>query len=363
MILSDDIVMRECLRLARRGEGLASPNPLVGAVVVESGKIVARGYHARFGGPHAEVNCLSKFAGNPARATLYVNLEPCPHHGKTPPCTKAILSSGIRRVMIAMVDPNPLVRGRGIRTLRRHGVRVRTGVLRREAREVNRTFIKHVTTGLPYVHVKIAQSADGYIASARSRRRWITSLASRTLVHRWRAKTDAVLVGAGTVKADNPRLDVRLSEGRDPAVVILDGHCSVPLASRVFRGERRVFLFIDERVRKARRNKIARLESRGVRVVAQQGIKGRLSLRRVLRCLARENIGSILVEGGGNVYGQFLRSDLIDELSIFVAPAVFGHGVPLLGEGSERAERIGFLPRRTMTAIVGPDVLIKAWKE
>jgi diaminohydroxyphosphoribosylaminopyrimidine deaminase/5-amino-6-(5-phosphoribosylamino)uracil reductase len=335
----------------------------VGAVVVESGKIVARGYHARFGGPHAEVNCLSKFDGNSARATLYVNLEPCPHHGKTPPCTEAILSSGIRRVVIGMVDPNPLVRGRGVRKLRRHGVRVRTGVLREEAREVNRTFIKHVTTGLPYVHVKIAQSLDGYIATARRRRRRITSLASRTVVHRWRAKTDAVLVGAGTVKADDPRLDVRHCEGRDPAVVILDGHCSVPLASRVFRGERRVFLFIDKRVAKAKRKKIARLESRGVRVVAQPGTRGRLSLRRVLRRLGRENIGSVLVEGGGEVFDQFLRSDLVDEMSIFVAPAVFGHGLPLSREGSAGAERARFLPKRAMTAIVGPDVLIKAWKE
>ena len=199
--MSDDHerFMSECLLLAELGKGQVSPNPLVGAVLVRDGRVVARGYHQRCGGPHAEMNCLAHYTGDVRSATMYVSLEPCSHHGKTPPCADMLSGSGLRHVVVGMKDPNPLVSGRGIERLRNAGVEVTVGVLEREARELNRVFVTHIRAKRPYVHVKIAQSMDGFIASPNARRRWISSAASRALVHRWRAEYDAVLVGAGTV--------------------------------------------------------------------------------------------------------------------------------------------------------------------
>lgn len=308
---------------------------MVGAVLARDDRIVGRGYHSRFGGSHAEIQCIRNARGRVAGATLYVNLEPCSHYGQTPPCVDAIIAARIRNVVVAMVDPNPLVAGRGIRKLRSAGVTVSTGTLKDEAAELNRFFLHHVVRRSPYVHVKIAESVDGMIAPHRGASRWLTSRASKKLVHQWRAEHDAVLVGAGTIIADNPRLTTRLVRGRDPAVVILDGALRVPLNAKVFTAghRRRVIVCTSMRAVKEHETRARRLAKLGVFVLPVASGGYSLSLRLVLRMLYKLKIGSVLVEGGQLVFTSFLREGLADEVSVFVAPVVLGNGVPALKSG------------------------------
>jgi len=326
---ADEQYMRECLKLAARGKGRVSPNPLVGAVLVRDRRVIARGWHRRFGGPHAEVDCLRRARGPLGGATLYVNLEPCAHYGKTPPCTERIIASGVGTVAIGMRDPNPLVAGRGIRMLKGAGVRIRTGILEEESKELNKFFTTHITRSSPYVHVKVAQSIDGFIGGERAPR-YLSSPPSLTLVHRWRAEYDAVLVGAGTVRADNPRLTVRHHRGRDPHVVIIDGRMSVPESANVLRRDqgRGVFLCVAEDAARRLAGKVERLEGRGIAVLRFRTRKGQISLGDVFRELYKFSIGSVLVEGGSSIFNQVVRGHLADELSVFVTPILLGRGVP-----------------------------------
>ena len=359
MMRKHEDFMRECLRLAEQGRPLVSPNPMVGAVLVRDGRIIARGWHREFGAPHAEADCLRKARGDLRRATMYVNLEPCSHTGKTPPCADLIVNSGIRHIVVAMEDPNPKVAGRGLNRLRNAGVRVTLGVLRTEARALNRVFIHHITRRRPYVHLKIAQSLDGFVASPMLHTRWITSPQSRQRVHALRAQSDAVLVGAGTVRIDNPRLTVRHAKGRDPAVVILSGRRSIPKDSRVFRGGRDVFVLTPDGSRGATR--LRHLESKGVRILRVPGKQGRVPLRLALREIYKENIGSLLVEGGADVFGQFLRDDLVDELTIFLAPLGLGSGLPVFGGGKGLPRAISwFAGDRVSFSVSGRDIVLHA---
>jgi diaminohydroxyphosphoribosylaminopyrimidine deaminase / 5-amino-6-(5-phosphoribosylamino)uracil reductase len=356
----DTVLMRKCLALATRGAGFVSPNPLVGAILVDRrGKILASGYHRVFGGPHAEVECLDRCRGGAAGTTLYVNLEPCVHHGKTPPCTERIIRAGIRRVVIAIPDPNPLVAGRGIALLRRAGISVRVGLCAEEARSLNRHFLRHISSRMPYVHMKVAQTVDGKIAARGHRQIWISSPESRTLVHRWRATHDAVLVGAGTIRADNPRLDVRRVHGRNPDVVILDGNLRVSTLARVFRDtrSRRVFVCTTRTKNPRRVQAIRRMSLSGVVVLELPGAGHRLLLRRVLSELYRHNIGSILVEGGGDVFTQFVEEGLVDELSLFYAPTLLPGGVPAFGSSTRRGGRTR-RPGNICVCSVGKDALV-----
>jgi diaminohydroxyphosphoribosylaminopyrimidine deaminase / 5-amino-6-(5-phosphoribosylamino)uracil reductase len=343
--------MTQCLKLAALGEGRVSPNPLVGAVLVRNGRILSRGYHRRFGGPHAEVECLRNYGGDPRGATLYVSLEPCAHQGKTPPCTDLILASGIREVVVAMQDPNPLVRGRGIRRLRRAGVRVRTGILGAEARDLNERFVVGITRRRPYVHLKLAQSQDGFITHAAGTKRRITGREAKEVVHRWRASHDAVLVGAGTIRADDPALTVRHAAGRHPAVVVLDGRLSVPPDAQVFKSARDRRVYVVTGKGRKRTERVRRLlEAKGVGIIELPGSRGRLQLSRVLGELYRRQIGSLLVEGGADVAEQLISEGLVDRLSVFVAPVLFGEGLkgiaitgpaPVLKGFSVHAEQVG----------------------
>jgi diaminohydroxyphosphoribosylaminopyrimidine deaminase/5-amino-6-(5-phosphoribosylamino)uracil reductase len=359
----DSRMMRLCLELAARGAGMVSPNPMVGAVLARNGRVLARGYHRVFGGPHAEVNCLRRYRGSVRGATLYVSLEPCAHHGKTPPCVDLILERRIPRVVIAMKDPNPLVGGRGIRRLRRAGVRVEVGLLAREARELNRAFLTVVERGRPYVHVKAALSLDGRIAAREGEQSWISSPESRDVVHGWRATHDAVLIGAGTVLADNPLLTVRTGAGRDPDVVILDGALRSPLNARAFQEteRRRVFVITDRASLRREATHAHLLSLAGVMVVGLSGRNGVIPLGRVLSFLREQNIGSLLVEGGSMVFRQFVTAGLIDEMSLFVAPLLMGGGVPAFPPDPARAMRAVMLRATKLESrMVGPDVLMHA---
>jgi diaminohydroxyphosphoribosylaminopyrimidine deaminase/5-amino-6-(5-phosphoribosylamino)uracil reductase len=325
----DKRFMERALTLARRGIGRVSPNPMVGAVLVRNGRIIGEGFHRAYGGPHAEVNCIRQAKGNLLHSTMYVNLEPCSHFGNTPPCVDRIIDAGIQRVVIATKDPNPLVAGRGIRRLRAAGIMVRSGVLRGQATELNRFFFKHITTGIPYVHMKVAASLDGFIGRDGTSARLSSSPALR-MVHSWRSMYDAVLVGAGTIRTDNPRLTTRLVPGQDPQVVILDGKFSLPVSARVFETARRrqVLVCTDGSFLKSQERKARILASKGVMLLSFPGKHGVVDLRKILRELSSRGIGSVLVEGGSRIFSSFLRAGLLDELSTFVTPFLLGRGVP-----------------------------------
>jgi diaminohydroxyphosphoribosylaminopyrimidine deaminase/5-amino-6-(5-phosphoribosylamino)uracil reductase len=270
-----------------------------------------------------------------------------------------LATSGIGHVVVGMEDPHPLVSGNGIKKLKDAGVHVTLGILEDEARELNRVFTTHVKTGRPFVHVKMAQSLDGYISTPAARRRWISSAESRTLGHRWRSEYDAILVGAGTVRKDNPRLNVRMVKGRDPAVVVLDGRFKTGTNARVLRGGRRVFVFADREYVSPRREHQS--AARGVTVVPLKGERGRLPLRAVLKALYKHGIGSVLVEGGGDVFGQFIESRFVDELSLFIAPVVLGKGMPAFSAGSPDLSRV--IPEskfRISSSLVGGDIHLHA---
>jgi len=355
--------MLECLSLAERGAGYVSPNPLVGAIVVKNGTIVGRGYHRRFGGPHAEIHALRQ-AGDRARgATLFVNLEPCCHSGKTPPCTDAIIRAGAKRVVIGIRDPNPLVNGKAISLLRRSGIQVKTGILAPECRKLNESFITFITSGRPFVALKIAQTLDARIEDGSGRPRRISNEQSRRIVHALRARYDAVLVGANTIRVDDPQLTVRTIKGRDPYRVILDGNMSSPLSARVYRDNNRdrTILFVSRNAARKKRSSVSALRGRGVDVRALEASKGHLlKLESVLQELRRNNVASILVEGGGHTFRSFLKERLVDKIIVFVSPKLFGKGQSVWDRVDARTIRHLIL-RDVSTWNIGGDVMVESY--
>ena len=327
--MSDAHYMNLALKLAKKGEGGVNPNPLVGAVVVKGDTIVGQGYHAKFGGPHAEVAALND-AGEDARgATLFVTLEPCCHRGKTPPCTERIIKSGVSRVVVAVRDPNPLVDGKGISIITSEGIDVTEGLLTKEAMRMNEVFFKFITTGLPFVQLKLALSLDGKIATRTGDSKWITSLAARKEAHRLRRKLSAVMVGVGTVIADDPHLTVRHVAGRNPLRVILDGGGRTPLGAAVITDEEPTIVATCE----MSKEKEELVTKAGNKVWQQVDKTGALDLHALLSYLAEQQVDSILVEGGGEAASAFLKARLVDKISFFLAPIIIGGraAVPAVG--------------------------------
>lgn len=332
----DDLpFMRLALREARKGLGRTSPNPCVGAVVVQDGKVVSKGYHRRAGTPHAEVHALRR-AGEAAQgATIYVTLEPCNHTGKTPPCTQAILQAGISRVVVGMVDPNPLVAGSGCRFLEAQGVQVVGELLAADCRIINRPFIKHITTGQPWVVLKAGCSLDGKIAVADGRCAWITGPESRQEVHRLRHRLDAILVGVDTAINDDPSLTTRLvrGKGRDPLRVVLDSSLRLPLTAKMLTQESTAptWIFCGPQVDQERQRL---LQGAGAMIkMVELAPDGGLVLAQVLDLLGQADITSLLVEGGSRVHTSFLRQGQADQLSLFMAPLLLGQeSIPLVGD-------------------------------
>ncbi len=357
----DERWMARALALAERGRGLCSPNPMVGAVVVSEGRLVGEGFHARAGGPHAEAEALRQ-AGDRARgATLYVTLEPCNHQGRTPPCVDAILRAGIRRVVVAAGDPNPRVRGGGTRALREAGLEVLSGCREDEARACNRVFLAAMERLRPHVTLKCAMTLDGKIAAFDRSARWITGDAARLEAHRLRSQSDAVMVGIGTVLADDPALTVRLDPPwpREPLRIVVDSGARLPLAARLIDSgtpARAVVAVADE----APAERLARLEARGVTVLSCKSRDGRVDPADLCARLFALDVTGVLLEGGSELNGAFIEAGLVDRVAIFVAPlliggataptAVGGHG-RLLSE----AIRLQSLEARP----VGPDWLIE----
>ncbi|MFZ4619725.1 MAG: bifunctional diaminohydroxyphosphoribosylaminopyrimidine deaminase/5-amino-6-(5-phosphoribosylamino)uracil reductase RibD [Bacteroidota bacterium] len=330
MRTDDTYWMNRCLILARKGRGSVSPNPLVGAVIVKNGRKLGEGYHQFFGGPHAEVNAVSDALSRKhilAGATIYVNLEPCSHFGKTPPCVDTLIRYGFSRVVIAMKDPNPLVSGKGIAKLKEHGISVTIGILRSEAEFLNESFITSITTQRPFIALKAAQTSDGYIARPDGTSQWITNERSRALVHRLRSEFDAVVVGAGTVKQDDPELTVRTGAGRNPVRVIIDGNFSVPVKRKIFNKKSRTIIYISAAASDHEKKKMKLLISQGITVIPLSSVNGMLDLRLVAADLYRRNIASLLVEGGAHTYESFLNAKLTEKIYLFTAKKKFGSGI------------------------------------
>lgn len=349
--MTDAYWMARCLELARRAQGRTSPNPLVGAVVVAGDQAVGEGWHARAGADHAEVVALRE-AGDRARgATLYVNLEPCAHFGRTPPCTDAILAAGIRRVVAGMVDPHALVNGAGIRRLSQGGLDVSVGVLEAECRALNRPFLTAITRGRPLVVLKAAATLDGRIATATGQSRWITGEEARREGHVLRDRLDAILVGKGTALADDPRLDCRIPEGRDPVPVVLDSHLRVPPGARMFHGSQRALVYCVDSPPAG--DHPAQL------VQVPQGADGRPSVQAVLQDLLRRGIHSVLVEGGGQVHRAFLEAGVVDRIHLYLAPFVLAGGPGWVGgDPILRIEDAGRF-RCVHHSLVGEDLLVE----
>ena len=319
--MTDEIFMREALRIAKHAEGRTSPNPLVGAVVVRDGKIIAQGWHRKAGTPHAEIHALN-MAGELSRdATLFVTLEPCSHFGRTPPCARAIVDAGIKKVVAAMSDPNPKVAGRGFEILRSAGVEVEVGLLEDEARKLNEVFLKWVTQKLPFVTLKFACSLDGKISTVGGESQWISCEESRKFSHGLRDINDAILVGVGTVLADNPSLTTRLVDGKNPVRVIVDSNARIPLDSKVVTDKSaRTIVAVTSN---APPEKISALESHGVEIITAGNFQ-RVDLKILMRELAAREITSVLVEGGGTINFAMLEAQLVDKIFAFVAPKIIG---------------------------------------
>lgn len=348
--------MRHALALARRGKNHVEPNPMVGAVVVRSGRIVGEGYHRFFGGPHAEVEALRK-AGSRARGgTLYVTLEPCCHQGKTPPCTGLIVRSGIRLVVAAIQDRNPLVRGRGFTALRRAGIEVISNVMKKEAARLNAPFFKHIRNPHPTVVAKWAMTLDGKIATSTGDSKWISSGLSRQWAKQLRRESHAIVVGIQTVLNDNPRLLWRPSSLRNPIRVVLDRSARIPLDSVLVKTARRfrTCVFVEA---SAPERKIQALVRVGCRVLTLS----KISFASVLRELSRMGCRRILIEGGGAVLGSAFDAGIVDEVCVFVAPKIVGGRgatVPVMGKGV-RAMADAWHLRNVRIRSMGSDVIIR----
>ena len=338
---ADSRWMARALQLAQRGLPTTAPNPRVGCVLVKDGKNIGEGWHVRAGEPHAEVHALRAAGAAAQDATAYVTLEPCSHHGRTPPCAEALIEAGVARVVCAMQDPNPRVAGQGFAMLRAAGIAVECGLMEAAARDLNIGFVSRMTRGLPFVRSKIAASLDGRTALANGVSQWITGAAARVDVQHWRARSCALVTGIGTVLADDPQLNVRIATERQPLRVVLDSALRMPPTARMLQGGRVLVCTASQDA-----GKRAALERQGAEVLLLPVTAGQVDLPAVLRELARRGINEVLVEAGKTLNGALLRAGLVDELLLYLAPQLLGdaaRGLADLGELTQLEQRVGLV--------------------
>jgi diaminohydroxyphosphoribosylaminopyrimidine deaminase/5-amino-6-(5-phosphoribosylamino)uracil reductase len=359
--------MTLALRLAAKGRGTTSPNPMVGALVVKAGRIIGRGFHLRPGEPHAEILALRQAGAKARGATLYVTLEPCCHRQKrTPPCVPAVIRSGVRRVVVAMQDPNPSVQGRGVARLRRAGLLVTSGVGRDQAESLNRFYGHWVRTRRPYVILKAGMTLDGRIATARGNSRWITGTASRREVHRLRAQVDAVLIGSGTVRIDDPALTARTGprfkrlSARQPLRVVVDSRLRVPLDARILAQQREAKTVVATTcLAPARR--LRALRRKGIETIIVPLAGGRVSLPALFKALGRRGMTSVLIEGGSEINATALKAGLVDQVRLYIAPVLLGgrDAASVVGGRSPAHLAQAIRLARLRTRRLGPDLVVE----
>jgi len=347
--MNHQIFMKRTLQLAEKGWGNTNPNPLVGAVIVKDNQIIAEGYHAALGGDHAEIAVLKNSVGDVRGATLYVNLEPCSHHGRTPPCAESIIKSGIREVVISMIDPNPKVAGRGIQILKQAGIKVTTGVLESEARKLNEIFIKYITSDNPFLIMKTAMTLDGKIASVTGDSKWISCEESRRIVHWLRQRVSAIMVGSGTIIKDNPALTTRLPSGagKDPIRIIIDSQGRIPIDCMAVTetSGAKVILATTTHINPWKEENFIKI---GVHVIKTDSKDGHVDLSQLMQVLHTLEIDSVLLEGGGGLNAAALDAGIVDKVMIFIAPKIIGGeqavtpvegpGIPLMRDAISLAD-------------------------
>ena len=319
--------MRRALELARKGEGHTSPNPMVGCVVVKDGRIISEGYHEKYGEFHAERNALTRCTEDTAGADLYVTLEPCCHQGKTPPCTDIIIEKKIARVFVGSMDSNPLVAGKGVQILRDHGIYVETGILDAECRKLNEVFYHYIATKTPFVVMKYAMTLDGKIACATGDSKWVTGEIARTQVHRMRGRYRGIMVGIGTVLADDPMLNWRVEGGVDPVRIICDSNLHIPTESQIVKTASDIETIVacsQEALESERKQeKIRRLKEAGIQIIGTEGAHG-VNLVELMKKLGGQNIDSILLEGGGTLNASALEDGIVNKVYAYIAGKLIG---------------------------------------
>lgn len=329
----DEAFIRQAFKLAQKGRGWTNPNPMVGAVVVKDKTVIGTGYHKKFGSPHAEVEALRNCRENPKGATLYVNLEPCNDFGKTPPCTEAIISAGVKKVVCSISDPNPKTHGQGLKRLKQAGISVVTNVLARQARVLNEAFFTFYERKRPFVAIKFAAGLDGKIATKSGDSKWITNEKARNYARKLRVQYQAVLVGINTVFRDDPHLGVRTKGKKDPIRIILDSKLQIPLDAKVLRDPN----VIIAATKRANRAKLTKLENRGFEVMI---FDGDILIPKLLEGLSQREIISVLVEGGGQVLGSFIDAKVVDKVYAFHAPILIGGEKAVSAIGGKGANKI-----------------------
>lgn len=351
--------MEEAIALAQLGEGYVSPNPLVGAVIVKNGLVIGTGYHERYGGLHAERNALANCSENPAGGEMYVTLEPCCHYGKTPPCTAAIIQSGISRVFVGSADPNPLVAGKGMQALREKGIEVIEGVLQEKCDQLNEVFFHYILKKQPFVVMKYACSADGKIATCTGESKWITGETARQRVHIQRGKMAGIMVGVGTVLQDDPLLNCRAPYGRQPLRIICDSQLRIPVDSQLVKTARQYPTLVAAVNKNAEKERF--LKQAGMEVAYTQSHKGKVDLTALMQLLGARGIDSLLVEGGGTLHFSMLESGLVNRVQAYISPKMIGGQsakTPVEGEGFEKLNEAVRLQFRHMEPL-GEDLYLE----
>ncbi|RMF96525.1 MAG: bifunctional diaminohydroxyphosphoribosylaminopyrimidine deaminase/5-amino-6-(5-phosphoribosylamino)uracil reductase RibD [Candidatus Schekmanbacteria bacterium] len=360
--LEEDLkFLKKTLTLAKRGIGRVSPNPLVGAVIVKNGKIIASGYHKAAGEKHAEIVALDKAGIEAKGATLYVNLEPCSHIGKTGPCCDEIIKAGIKRVVFSVSDPNPLVNGKGEEKLKKAGIKVSKGLLEKEANELNEVFFKFISKKMPFVIMKSASSLDGKIATSTGESKWITSIESRRFVHNLRASVDALLIGSNTLKKDNPLLDTRLIKAKKlPAVVIVNTNLTSNMNAEVFKSTDKRKVFIATAVGKSKRKQIEPFYKMNIDIIFCKKFENQIDLNDLMTKLAEKNITSVMIEGGGEINASALKQGIIDKFFLFFAPILIGGNNAKGFVGGSGIKKLSEAYKMDITKIkrIGRDILI-----
>ena len=363
--LKDEQYMLRALELAAKGAGFVSPNPMVGAVVVKNDQIVGQGYHQKVGGAHAEVNALNMAGDRAEGATLYVTLEPCNHHGRTPPCTEKVIGSGIKRVVTAMLDPDPTVTGGGNARLASQGIQVENGVCEAQARKLIEHFIKFKTTGLPFVVLKMAATLDGRIATRTGDARWVTGEAARASVHRMRHAMDAIMVGIGTVMADDPQLTTRLEgdAGKDPARIILDTRLRLKESAQMLNQASPAATYVACAPDADKENK-QRLTDAGAHILETPLKDGCIDLTALMKQLGTMTISSLLIEGGAQVSACALNEDIVDKLMLFYAPKllVSDQAIPMFRGAGPELMKNALDVKRVDVSKIGDDILIEGYR-
>lgn len=351
--------MKRAIELAKKGTGFTNPNPLVGAVIVKDGEIIGEGYHERCGELHAERNALKNCKKDPKGASIYVTLEPCCHYGRTPPCTQALIEAGIVEVFVGNLDPNPKVAGNGIKILKGHGIHVEHGILEEECKAINEIFFHFITKDTPYVALKYAMTLDGKIATCTGESQWITGEKAREHVHKLRHQYAAIMVGIGTVLADNPMLNTRIEQGNDPVRIICDTKLNIPITSEIVQTAKEIPTVLA--TASEDQEKIVQLENAGCKVWKLKKAMGHVSIKELLHKLHQENIDSVLVEGGGTLNETLVKSGYVNKVYAYIGPKIFGGWLaktPVEGNGIEKISDALCL-EQLQPKILGDDILLE----